>query len=278
MGSDRVLSGFTVGVTADRRSEDQAILFRRLGAEVILGPTMRTLAVADEVQLREITSELVANPPDFLVANTGLGIRTWFAAAAEWGLEEDLRRSLSETTILARGPKAAGALTSAKLKIAWRSPSEQLSEVAAHLTEMDIADKRIAFQLHGDAREPVTAALESAGAKVIQVPVYRWVLPNESESGAAQRLIRLCCEGKVDAVTFTAGPQVRQMFELAEADGRAGQLRDAFNDRKPLAACIGPVCAAVAVEEGILDPQYPDSWRLGSLVKLVAAVLTGAAS
>lgn len=278
MDSDQVLGGFTVGITADRRSEDQAVLFRRLGAEVILGPTMRTLAVADEQALREITQELIARPPDYLVANTGLGIRTWFGAATEWGLEEQLRRSLGEATIIARGPKAAGALSSAKLKIAWRSPTEQLSEVATHLTEKDIAGKRIAFQLHGDNKEPVTAALESAGAQVIQVPVYRWLLPDESQSGAAQRLIRLCCEGKVDAVTFTAGPQVRQMFEIAEVDGRASQLLDAFNDRKPLAACIGPVCAGVAVDEGIRDSVYPDSWRLGSLVKLVATTLTGAAS
>lgn len=278
MGSDQDLGGFTVGITADRRSEDQAVMFRRLGAEVIQGPTMRTMQVADEEALRQITLELVARPPDYLVANTGLGIRTWFAAAAAWGLEEDLRRSLSEATIVARGPKSAGALTSAKLKIAWRSPSEQLSDVATHLTEKDITGKRIAFQLHGDDREPITAALESAGAQVIQVPVYRWLLPDESQSGAAQLLIRLCCEGKVDAVTFTAGPQVRQMLELAEVDGRASQLLDAFNDRKPLAACIGPVCARVAVEEGIRDPIYPDSWRLGSLVKLVAATLAGTAS
>ncbi|HEX4863633.1 MAG TPA: uroporphyrinogen-III synthase [Acidimicrobiales bacterium] len=278
MGSDQVLSGYTVGITADRRSEDQAVLFRRLGADVIQGPTMRTLAVADEESLRGITLDLIARPPDYLVANTGLGIRTWFAAAADWELEERLRQALSEATILARGPKAAGALTSAKLKIAWRSPSEQLSEVATHLTSEGVEGKRIAFQLHGDDREPVTTALEAAGAQVIQVPVYRWILPSGSQSGEAQRLIRLCCEGKVDAVTFTAGPQVRQMFELAEADGLGSQLMDAFNERKPLAACIGPVCAGVAVEEGIRDPVWPDSWRLGSLVKLVAATLTGTAS
>ena len=275
MESGKVLSGYTVGITADRRSEDQAVLFRRLGADVIQAPTMRTLPLAEEDQLREITHELISYPPDYLVATTGLGIRTWFAAAREWGLEEPLRRSLSEATILARGPKAAGALTSAKLKLSWRSPSEQLWEVAAHLVAEPIEGKRIAFQRHGDDQEPVTAAVENAGGQVIPVPVYRWSLPDESGAEAATRLIELCCEGKVDAVTFTAGPQIRQMFELAEADGRAGQLLDAFNRRKPVAACIGPVCAAVATEEGIRDPVYPDSWRLGSLVKLVASTLTG---
>ena len=274
MASDDVLRGFTIGITADRRSEDQAVLFRRLGANVIHGATIRTLPLNDEPALRQISRELIAEPPDYLIANTGLGIRTWFGAAREWGIEEELLRSLANATILARGPKAAGALTSAKLKVAWRSPTEQLSEIAAYLTERGVDGRRVAFQSHGDDRDPITAALEAAGADVVTVPVYRWMLPTESDAGPARQLIELCCEGKVDAVTFTAGPQVRQMMELAEADGKGPDLLDAFNGGVPVAACIGPVCAGVAHEEGIREPIYPESWRLGSLVKLVAATLT----
>ncbi len=274
MGSSDVLSGFTVGITADRRSEDQALMFSRLGADVIHGPTMRTLQVADEDALRRVTLELIADPPDYLVANTGLGIRTWVRAAQEWGLQERLLESLSRSTILARGPKANGALTSVKLKVAWRAPGEQLSEIASYLAREQVAGKRVAFQLHGDDREPITRALEAAGARIVLVPVYRWLLPDDSDAGPARRLIEMCCAGRVDAVTFTAGPQVRQMMELAEADGNASALLDAFNDQKPIAACIGPVCAGAATEEGITRPIYPESWRLGSLVKLVTAALT----
>lgn len=277
MPESGVLSGYTIGITADRRAEDQAVLFGRLGADVIHGPTMRTLPLADEEELRRVTSDLIASPPDYLIANTGLGIRIWFRAAGEWGVEETLRRSLSNATIVARGPKAVAALTSAKLKVAWRSPTEQLSEVANHLVGEGIEGKRIAFQPHGDDREPVTAALEAAGAVVVTVPVYRWALPGDADTGAARHLISLSCDGAVDAVTFTAGPQVRQMFELAEANGEGSRLLDAFNRRKPVAACIGPVCAGAAIEEGIREPIYPESWRLGSLVKLVTATLTGAA-
>jgi uroporphyrinogen-III synthase len=276
MASSDVLGGFTIGITADRRSEDQTLMFSRLGADVVHGPTMRTLPVADEDCLRQVTVELIADPPDYLVANTGLGIRTWLRAAQEWGLEEGLLESLGRATILARGPKASGALTSAKLKVAWRAPAEQLSEVASYLAGEQVAGKRVAFQLHGDDREPVTQALEAAGARVVLVPVYRWLVPDESDAGPARRLIEMCCARKVDAVTFTAGPQVRQMMELAEAGGNASDLLDAFNDQKPIAACIGPVCASAATEEGIQRPIYPESWRLGSLVKLVTAALTEA--
>jgi uroporphyrinogen-III synthase len=278
MTAGDVLSGYTIGITADRRAEDQAVLFRRLGAEVVHGPTMRTLPVADEPALRQVTVELISRPPDYVVANTGLGIRTWIGAARKWDLEEPLLRSLGQATILARGPKAAGALTSAKLKVAWRSPTEQLAEVAEYLGELDVSGKRVAFQLHGDDREPITASLEAAGAEVVMVPVYRWLVPQEDDAGPALRLIDMCCEGKVDAVTFTAGPQVRQMVELAEAGDKGSELLEAFNRGMPLAACIGPVCAEAARQEGIREPVFPESWRLGSLVKLVAATLVGRAS
>lgn len=42
---DHRLSGFTVGITADRRWEEQAELLRRRGACVIHGPSIRTLPI-----------------------------------------------------------------------------------------------------------------------------------------------------------------------------------------------------------------------------------------
>jgi uroporphyrinogen-III synthase len=264
------LTGFTVGVTADRRGEDQAVMFRRLGAEVVLGPTMATVHAPDDSGLRERTEALIADPPDFVIANTGLGIRSWMARAAEWDLQEPLAASLAKARIASRGPKASGALSSAGLDIWWRSPGEQLSELIDHLIAEGVRGRRIAFQLHGDDGMAFMARLEGAGASVTPIPVYRWTPPPNAE--AAITLIEQCCAGRIDAVTFTAGPQVRSMMELADGHGTAGQLVDALNG-PVLVGCIGPVCAAVAVEEGIESPLVPDNWRLGSLVKAVGETL-----
>lgn len=273
MSRDLPLAGRVVGVTAERRAEDQAVLFGRLGAEVLLAPTMRTSPIADLDHLREVTAGLISSPPDYLIANTGMGIRAWLEHATEWGLDSDLRDALASARIAARGPKAAGAISSSKLKLWWRSPTEQLSELTAHLVESGVSGKRIAFQLHGDPGDDLTSRLEQAGATVVPVPVYRWSVPEGDEANPALRLIDRSCNGEVDAVTFTAGPQARNLLALAEAQGKATELLEAFARRRPLAACIGPVCARVAVEEGITDPLVPENWRLGSLVKAVGAAL-----
>jgi uroporphyrinogen-III synthase len=264
------LNGFTVGVTADRRGEDQVVMFNRMGAEVVLGPTISTVAAPDDSGLRARTEALIAEPPDVMIANTGLGIRSWLDKAGEWGLRDALIGALSGTRIAARGPKATGALTSAGLEVWWRAPREQLGEVIDHIISEGVEGHRVAFQLHGDDGLAFLARLESAGAIVLPIPVYRWTLP--ADPSAALHLMRECCAGRIDAVTFTAGPQVRSMMELADDAGLAGDLLDALNG-PIVVGCIGPVCGAVANEEGIADLVLPANWRLGSLVKAVAESL-----
>jgi uroporphyrinogen-III synthase len=266
------LRGFTVGVTAERRAEDQALMLRRLGVDVVQAPTIRTLPVADAELLRARTVALIDDPPDYVVANTGLGIRTWLEAAAGWGLDIALRQALGQTRIVARGPKAAGAVQIARLEVWWRSPTEQLADVGERLVQEGLPGKRVAFQLHGDDRQMLTRRLVAAGARVTEIPVYRWSLPEDGQP--AQRLIDLACRGELDAVTFTAGPAVRYLLEVADAEGRASELLAALNTRV-IAACIGPVCASVAEDEGIERPLTPPHWRLGSLVRTLGEALAG---
>ena len=266
------LAGLTVGVTADRRADDQAVMFERLGAEVLLGPALSTHKLPDPDALRARTEALAADPPDYVIANTGIGMRTWLSAAAGWGLEEPLQHALAATRLVARGPKAAGALSSAGLKAWWRSPTEQLSDLLDHLEQQGLEGRTVAFQLHGDDGREVVDRLEGAGATVTTMPVYVWGPP--TDPGPATELIRRCCDGELDALTFTAGPQVRALIDLATAAGLGPRLLETLDSGRVVVGCIGPVCAAVAAEAGIGGLVVPDHWRLGSLVKVVTAALT----
>ena len=67
------LAGWTVGVTADRRREEQAELLGRRGAKVVHGPTVRTLPVELGDGLEAATAALIERPPDIVVLHTGLG-------------------------------------------------------------------------------------------------------------------------------------------------------------------------------------------------------------
>lgn len=267
-GTDR-LRGRTVGITADRRADDQAVMWRRLGAEVIHGAAIRSVPSPDVDALRATVDRLVAEPPAWFVANTGYGIRALFDLLDDWGRADDVRTALAAARVVARGPKAGGALRSLGVEVEWRSPGEQLGEVADHLLAAGVEGDRVAFQLHGDDSRDFTGRLTAAGAEVIDLPVYRWVAPDDD--APALSLIDACCAGRVDALTFTSAPGLRNFVAAADTAGRAEPLLAA--SRGMVIGCVGPVCADAAREEGFADPVVPENWRLGAMVKVVADAL-----
>lgn len=259
-----------VGVTADRRWQEQADLLRRRGIEVLHGPSMRTIDLAGDARLRAVTEELIASAPDWFVATTGMGIRQWFEAAAGWGLREPLLEALGTCRVLARGAKSQSVLRHAGLEVAWRAPGETMAEIVDFLSIAGEAvnDGTVAIQLFDPDDHPATAALREIAGSLIEVPVYRWLLPEDA--GPAEHLIRSTIAGEVAAVTFTSQPAVRNLFSIAAAMGVEDALRDAFNGGGVLAVCIGSVCAEAGAEVGLTEMVWPTPFRLPAMVRLVA--------
>lgn len=264
----RPLEGFVVGVTADRRSAEQAELLERRGAAVVRGATIRTLYLASDDDLRAATEAVIDDPPDYLVATTGIGIRAWLETASAWGRDEDLVAALAAAKTLARGPKAAAALDAVGLAVWARSPTEQLQGLIDVLLAEDLGGRRVVVQEDGVPRPELEAIFAAAGARVLRVPVYRWRLPEDR--GPALGLVDAVLDGAVDAVTFTSAPALHNLFAIAGEAGAGDDVRRAFNDRGVLAACIGPVCAAGARAEGIAAPVAPDVGRLGLMMRVLS--------
>lgn len=270
--SDAPLAGRHIGITADRRWAEQAALFRRRGAEVLHGATMATVDLSGEEALRRATVALVEDPPEHLVVTTGMGLRLWLEAAAGWDLEGALLQALARTVIVARGAKSASATRRAGLQVAWRAPGETMEEVVDHLSDVAGESRpRVAVQLFDPGDHSSTQRLRALAGELVEVPVYRWRLPDDL--GPARRLVDAALEGRLDAVTFTSQPAVRQLVGIAAADGKDAALVAALNDGV-LAACVGPVCAEAARELGISDPVWPDPPRLPAMVRQITEHLS----
>src|SRR5947208_13215925 len=111
--SDAPLRGQLIGITAERRAEEQADMFRTRGAETLHGPTLRIFSFTEDEALRKATLDVIGRPPDFLLASTGFGMRTWLSAADGWGVLDDLLASLGHAKVINRGAKAAPAHSAA---------------------------------------------------------------------------------------------------------------------------------------------------------------------
>jgi uroporphyrinogen-III synthase len=265
------LAGFTIGVTAARRSEELITLLERRGAAVVHAPAIRIIPLVDDVELRRVTMLLIDQPPNVVVVTTGIGFRGWIEAAHGWDVADELVAALGSTRILARGPKARGAVRQAGLCEEWSPESEATPELLDRLLADGAAGLRIAVQLHGAASEwepnaDICDALALAGAQVIQVPVYRWEPPEDHR--AMDQLIAMITHGEIDAVSFTSAPAVASMLQRAKALGCVGELVAALRDQVA-AICVGPVSAAPLRRLGV-PTTHPDRYRLGALARLIS--------
>ncbi|XVU21067.1 uroporphyrinogen-III synthase [Actinoplanes sp. CA-054009] len=261
--TEGALTGFTVAVTAERRRDEMTALLQRRGARVVTASAISIVPLIDDEALHAATAACIGLAPDLVVATTGFGFRGWLEAAEGWGLAEQLREVLRGARIVARGPKPCGAVRAAGLTEEWAAKTEATEEVLSRLLDEGIAGLRIAVQEHGEPQTDFVAALRSAGAAVVEVPVYRWVPP--SDTAPVRRLVEQITAGQIDAVTFTSAPAVKSFLNLA------GDSRSLILDRfasGTLAACVGPVTAAPLIELGV-PVVMPERFRLGALIKTV---------
>ncbi|MEM6105261.1 uroporphyrinogen-III synthase [Mycobacterium sp. 050272] len=268
------LTGYRIAVTSARRSEELCALLGRQGAEVSSAAAINMIALPEDEELQSITEAVIAHPPDILVAHTGIGFRGWVAAAEGWGLSNQLIGSLSKARVLARGPKATGALRAAGLHEEWSPKSESSQELLKYLLESGVSGARIAVQLHGaaDAWDPFpefVGGLRAAGAEVVPIRVYRW--KSTAMGGNFDQLVTGIARRQFDAVSFTSAPAAAAVLERSRdlniEDQVIGAMRTDVH-----AMCVGPVTAQPLHRKGI-PTTAPERMRLGALARHIAEKL-----
>ncbi|QKW19755.1 uroporphyrinogen-III synthase [Kitasatospora sp. NA04385] len=263
------LAGWTIGITAARRADELTALLQRRGASVLRAPALRIVPLADDTELHTATRSLIADPPDLAVATTGIGFRGWLEAADGWDLGEQLRAALGQASVLARGPKAKGAIRAAGLRESFSAATESSAEVLSRLLDRGVDGRRIAVQLHGAPLPGFVESLRTAGADVVEVPVYRWLPP--ADLAPLDRLLDATCAGALDAVTFTSAPAAISLLDRAAQRGRTADLLHALR-RDVLAVCVGPVTSA-PFDELDVPTVWPERMRLGAMVQTLTAAL-----
>lgn len=268
------LTGYRIAVTSARRSEELCALLRRHGAEVFSAPAINMIALPDDDELHGNTEALITDPPDILVAHTGIGFRGWVAAAEGWGLATELIESLSRGRVISRGPKATGALRAAGLREEWSPESESSQEVLEYLLDGGVSGKRIAIQLHGaaDGWDPFPeflAALRAEGAHVVPIRVYRW---NPTPLGGDfDQLVSGIARRQFDAVSFTSAPAAAAVLERSRELDIEEQVLEALRGGVH-AMCVGPVTSRPLIRRGV-PTSAPERMRLGALARHIAEEL-----
>ena len=261
--SDGGIGGLTVMAFESRRAVELESLIRRHGGVPLVVASMREVPLEDDAALK-LLRELEADKINMVIALTGVGLRT----LAERCPPERLSASLARTTLVARGPKPIAELRKLGLmpQVSVPEPNTWREILSTLDAQAPVSGLRVAILEYGVSNEELITALESRGAEVLRVALYRWALPDDLQP-LRTAVSRLATTG-VDFVLFTSRRQVEHVVMTARELG----LADAVSDRAQLmiVASIGPVCSEALRRHDLpvdLEPEHP---KMGHLVVAVA--------
>lgn len=266
------LAGCTILLPVDRRSGELSAALERHGATVRLAPALTIVPHIDDVELIARSRALIENPPDIVVVTTGVGFRGWIEAVDEAGFHAEFLAALEPAQIVARGPKARGAIQQAGLAADWVAESETAAELEEFLLAEGVAGKRIAVQHHGSGSDGLDDAFEKAGAEVLSLTIYRWGPP--PDPAVVRRSVIAAAAGEYDAILFTSAPGAQEWLGSAEILQALPDMRLHADAGRLLMAAVGPITAGPLRAAGF-DPLIPDRGRLGSLVRAVVTYFGG---
>lgn len=265
-----VLAGTQILVTAQRRAADLSLALGRRGADVTIAASLGVESHIDEDTLIAQTRQMIATGTDVVVVTTGIGFRGWLDTAEAAGIGHELVEALGSVRLVARGPKARGALQAAGLTPDWVAESETSAEIADFLATEGVQGLSIAVQHHGAGDDGLEKRLAAAGGRPFGLVVYRWGPP--PDPAAVERSVQDAAAGAYDSVVFTSAPGAAAWLTAVDAAGVADDLRRLEKDRRLVLAAVGHVTADPLRSAGF-DPMLPERARLGALVRSLVMVL-----
>lgn len=263
----------TIALLESRLGESMASLVEREGGIAFRAPALAEVPDIDPETIARLLTEWPHDPPRVVIFQTGAGTRALFAAAAQLQLGDTLQAMLGQATILVRGAKPMAALRANGVRVDLAAASPYTTEQLLPLLDgLPLQGARVLVQRHGEANIVLDQALQEKGARVTEIPVYRWSLPDDRTPLLA--LMDALAGGQIDAVAFTSAAQAHNLFLLANELGRAAELRQDLS-QVPVVS-IGPACSKALARLGIPVTAEANPPKLGPFLETLKALFPAA--
>ena len=216
------LSGFSIGVTGHRRADEQADMLVKRGATAVVGTVMQSVPIDD------LDATITRHAPDrgraggcHRAVDRGRDADRGSAWPSSPAWTTTCGGPAASALVLARGPKARSAAMAGGIDVSWQAPGETGVEIVEHLEQLGVVGKRVAVQRDGgvDLPHSLAAMIRELGADVVEVPVYRWKLPDDLQP--AQRLIAAVADGAHRRRDVHVRHRRRQLLRAGPGRGRA---------------------------------------------------------
>ncbi|MCA8982335.1 MAG: uroporphyrinogen-III synthase [Planctomycetaceae bacterium] len=249
-----------------RRCQEMVSLITKFGGVATVAPSMREIPLTENQIAGEFAGRLVRGEIPIVIFMTGIGAATLFAAIKALELWEPAAAELNLRTIIIRGPKPVPILKEHGIHIDYRAPEPNTWKELVSLidaSEISLAGQDVAVQEYGKPSLEFYQALESRGARVYPVPVYRWDFPEDV--GPLHAAIRESVAHPFDLMLFTSANQVDNVLAAAEQINLLEPFRQTLE--KTMIASIGPTCSDRLRELGFTPAMEPSHPKMAHLVR-----------
>ena len=248
-----------------RRADEMRSLIERHGGVATVAPSMREIPLEENPAAFAFGEELLAGRIDVVVFLTGVGAAALMESLETRWPRAEILSAMERCITVVRGPKPTVVLSKWGLRIDHRAPEPNTwRELLSTLADaVDLSGRRIAIQEYGKPSDELYRELESRGASLLPVPVYRWALP--TETAPLRDAVHRTIAGDFDVILFTSAQQLHSVLEIAGESGLSSEWLAAAN--RCVVASIGPTATETLVEGGLgvdLQPSHP---KMGPLVK-----------
>jgi len=261
-------SGLSVASFESRMATEMARLIERYGGRPFVAPALRELPIQDNPTVLQFGARLLAGQVDILILMTGIGTATLFEILRSHHPMPSIIEGLSQTTIVARGPKPVAALKALGIIPTLTVPEPNTwTEVVATLdAQRPVTGLRVVVQEYGTSNPELLDALSQRGAEVFPVSIYRWALPEDK--GPLKQVLGRIMAGGIEAMLVTNAAQIDHVMQLLGQEGAAAQFKLAC--KKMVVASIGPTASERLRHHGLpidFEPSHP---KMGILVKEIS--------
>jgi uroporphyrinogen decarboxylase len=257
-----------VAALESRNRDEMTRMIERFGGQPFVSPSMREVPLEENAAAIDFAHRLMTGDIDIVVFMTGVGFRHLLTAIEKRVDRQRFLGVLGDITTIARGPKPVAAMKDAGLTPTHRIPEpntwrEVLTYVDAHVP---VAHQTVGLQEYGKTNPSLIAGLEARGARVVNVKVYQYDLP--VDTNPLEENVKAIVAGERDVLLFTSAHQVANLLLMAERLHLEPKLREAL--RSMVVASVGPTTSEMLRDCDLpvdIEPEHP---KMGPLVMAAA--------
>lgn len=249
-----------------RMSDEVAALVRRLGGHPYSVPAVREVARPE--QAGPFLDALLAGRLSVAVFLTGVGVAALLREATRLDCLAGTLAALRSATVVCRGPKPVAVLRRHDVPVHITAAEPYTTrDLLDALAVVDLDRKAVGLVHYGEKNAALAAALAARGARVEELFLYEWQLPEDVDK--LKLLVNELINHRVDAIAFTSQIQCRHLFQVAHELGESDRLGQALNADVVVAA-VGPVCAEALQSLGVTPDVIPDRPKMGPMIAALA--------